>query len=82
MANRNTKRARKQGLSNRPWTIVGTGEKFMEEVPRPAQDNTEFKGQTIDTAWNAKGSKRKSPRKYKGMDEKSLKVYREQLARV
>lgn len=61
MANKNTKAARKRGLSNNPEITVGTG-----RDRRISDRNAEpiFKGQVCDTSWNASASKHKRAKRY------------------
>ena len=60
--NRNTKRAKKMGLSNMAETTNGTGTS-RQIVARHAEPI--FKGSACDTAWNNKNSKHKNPKRYK-----------------
>ena len=71
--------ARKQGFSNRPSTFIGTGENRKELVKRNAQDNKEYLGTCVNTAWNGPDSKRKSPRKYREMKPEEFAKYREMV---
>lgn len=61
MANKNTKSARKKGLSNMPETIMGTGQsrKIVERHAEPI-----FKGSVCDTGWDNPNSKRQSLKRY------------------
>lgn len=80
MANKNTKQARKQGLSNKPETMEGSGNN-RRVVSRHAQDNSVFKGQTIVSSFGAPRNRRKSPRNTIGFggDRIAERRYREQV---
>jgi hypothetical protein len=62
MANKNTKAARKKGLSNMPETTMGTGAS-RRIVERNAEQI--FKGKACDTAWNNPNSKHRNRKVYK-----------------
>lgn len=60
--NKNSKAARKQGLSNMPETTMGTGtqRKIVERHAEPI-----FKGKACDTAWDNPNSNHRSRKIYK-----------------
>lgn len=62
--NKNTRRARKVGLTNSPEWTIGSGEsRKVEPNGRHAQEI--FKGKICDTSWDNPLSKRTSRRVYK-----------------
>lgn len=64
MANANTKRARKQGLSNAKGYSTGTGTSFQYHSDRPAQDKESHKGIALAT-----GNPPHKRKNYPGMKE-------------
>lgn len=60
--NKNTRAARKKGLSNMPETTNGTGTS-RQIVARHAEPI--FKGEACDTAWGSKNNKNRSRKTYK-----------------
>ena len=61
MANKNTRAARKLGLSNNPETTEGSG-RDRRIVERHAEKI--FKGSICDTGWNNTNSKHRRAKKY------------------
>lgn len=60
--NKNTRAARKKGLSNMPETTMGTGSQ-RKIVERNAEKI--FKGSACDTSWDNPKSKHTSSKNYK-----------------
>jgi hypothetical protein len=59
--NKNSKAARKRGMSNMETTTIGSGT-GRQIVARNAEPI--FKGSTCDTAWNNPNSRHRNPKRY------------------